>query len=149
MSDGTWSESSSQEADGLFHVGASDWDDKAFMILLDILHLKHRHVPRRVSLEMLAKIGVLIDYYECSEALEFFTDMWIEHIRIESEVPGDYCRDLVLWVWVTWFFDMGDFFKRATEVFIKQSDEELRTLDLPIPSRICSIGPTSRIMIAY
>jgi hypothetical protein len=62
-----WSESDQNEKDGLIHISASDWDAEAFLILLNVLHLRNRSVPDKVSLDMLAKIAVLVDYYECDE----------------------------------------------------------------------------------
>jgi hypothetical protein len=131
-----WSESVRSEADGLLRINAADWDEDAFLILLNMFHLRHRQVPRTVTLETLAKIAVIVDYYECGEAIELFTDMWINALKTSTVVPSTYSRDLVLWIWVSWVFDMRDYFERATSVAIKQSEEASRTLDLPIPIRV-------------
>ena len=117
-------------------ITAADWDEEAFLILLNILHLRNRKVPRIVSLEMLAKIAVLIDYYECGEALEGFTEKWVGSLVAVTPMPLTYCRDLVLWIWVTWAFSSAAHFERATAVAVKESTEAFRDLGLPIPPKV-------------
>ncbi|RYN23429.1 hypothetical protein AA0112_g9345 [Alternaria arborescens] len=128
-----FTESVRNEIDGFFHVQASDWDPEAFLIVLQILHGRNKQVPRKVSLDMLAKIAILEDYYTFGESLDIFTEMWIQEL-MKVSIPKVYCRDLVLWIWVAWLFDKDQQFKEATTVAIKQSTEALRTLDLPIPA---------------
>lgn len=53
--------------DGLYHVPAEDWDGEALLCVLQVLHLHNSQVPRTVSLEMLAKIAVLVDFYKCAD----------------------------------------------------------------------------------
>jgi hypothetical protein len=135
-----WSESYRSEDDGLFHITVTDWDAEAFLILLNVLHLRTNveRVPRTLPLEMLSKIAVLVDYYECGEAIEFVTTTWIDHVRTKSVFPTTYCRDLILWIWVAYVFNLREEFRRATKVTIAQSDGPIRTLGLPIPSQISS-----------
>ncbi|CAN9266257.1 unnamed protein product [Alternaria alternata] len=128
-----FTESVRNEIDGFFHVQASDWDPEAFLIVLQILHGRNKQVPRKVSLDMLAKIAILEDYYTFGESLDVFTEMWVQEL-MKVSVPKVYCRDLVLWIWVAWLFDKDQQFKQATTVAIKQSTEALRTLHLPIPA---------------
>ena len=54
-----WMQSSRNPEDGLFHISAEDWDEEAFIIIMDIFHLRFRRVPRTITLEMLAKIAIL------------------------------------------------------------------------------------------
>lgn len=131
-----WSESARNERDGFFHITAAEWDAEAFLILLNIFHIRNRKVPRTVSLEMLAKIAVLADYYECHEVLELFTTMWLECLKKSSPIRQVYDRYLVLWICISWVFDVKDFFAQATAIVVQKSDESLRTLGLPIPAKV-------------
>ncbi|CAN9252182.1 unnamed protein product [Alternaria alternata] len=133
-----FTESVRNEIDGFFHVQASDWDPEAFLIVLQILHGRNKQVPRKVSLDMLAKIAILEDYYTFGESLDVFTEMWVQEL-MKVSVPKVYCRDLVLWIWVAWLFDKDQQFKQATTVAIKQSTEALRTLHLPIPAILSAL----------
>ncbi|KAH6875309.1 hypothetical protein BKA58DRAFT_427908 [Alternaria rosae] len=128
-----FAESVRNEADGLYHITAHDWDAEAFLIVLRIVHGRNKQVPREVSLEMLAKIAVLEDYYNFEEALDVFTEVWILELT-KRPIPQMHCRDLVLWVWIAWVFDIEQQFTKATATSIRQITESFRTLDLPIPA---------------
>jgi hypothetical protein len=87
---------------GSVEITADSWDTEAFLFLLRIMYCQFMQIPRKMSLEMLAKVAVIADYYECKEVVQFFLDMWIE--ALDDEIPMAYCRPLVLWLWVAWFF---------------------------------------------
>jgi hypothetical protein len=126
-----FAESVRDEVDGLYHIPAHDKDVEAFLIVLQIIHGRNKQVPREVTLEMLAKIAVLEDYYNFGEALELFTEVWIQRPS-QDPIPTVYCRDLVLWIWIAWVFDIEKQFTEVTATAIKQATESLR--DLPIPA---------------
>lgn len=127
-----WKGGHRNEIDGFYYVNAEDWDSEAFLYLLQVIHLRNRHVPRTVSLEMLAKISVLIDYYECVEALELCTERWVEHVKVAFPVPSEICRDLMLWMCIAWVLRLQDVFKETTRVSIRHDDRDLEPLGLPI-----------------
>jgi hypothetical protein len=131
-----WSESRRSEEDGLFNITASDWDANAFLILLNIFHLRHRHIPKTISLEMLSEVAVLVDYYDCSEAVEVYTTLWVDSLKVKEAISSTNCRTLVLWIWTSWVFDMGDSFKKATSVAIHQTETSFQDLDVPLPTRL-------------
>jgi hypothetical protein len=130
-----FTESVRNEVDGLYHIEAHDWDVEAFLIVLRIVHGRNKQVPREVTLEMLAKIAVLEDYYNFGEVLDVFTEVWIQKLT-KTPIPATYCRDLILWIWVAWVFDIEQQFMEATATAIKQSTESVRTLELPLPARV-------------
>jgi hypothetical protein len=132
LTQGGFAESIRNESDGLYCVEAHDWDAEAFLIVLRIVHGRNKQVPREVTLEMFAKIAVLEDYYNFGEALDPFTDVWVQKLAKVS-IPAVYCRNLVLWVWVAWVFDIEPQFTEATATAIKKSTDPFRALDLPIP----------------
>lgn len=43
---------------GKYQLKAYYWDEEAFMVILNIVHLRNKKVPRDVSFEMLAKVSV-------------------------------------------------------------------------------------------
>ncbi|KAF2488623.1 hypothetical protein BU16DRAFT_532128 [Lophium mytilinum] len=118
---------------GHYYILVQDWDKEALLILLNVVHLRHRNVPRAVSLEMLAKLATLIDYYDCAEAAEGWTERWIDHLKTTSPIPSTHCRDLMLWMCIAWVLRLPSEFAQTTAVAIKQSKQkELPTLGLPI-----------------
>jgi hypothetical protein len=132
-----FSESYPSKSDGLLHINATDLDAEAFLVVLQIIHLRNKQAPRAISLELLAKIAVIVNYYDCGEAIELFTEMWIQRLKNEP-FPMTYCRDLVLWIWIACVFDVEDYFKQATAVAIRESQEPLRTMNLPIREWVSS-----------
>lgn len=131
---GDWKEGHSIRSDGRLHLSLLDWDPDAVLILMNIIHGHTRSVPRSVSLEMLAKIAVLLDYYQCFEVAEVFTEMWLN--RLEEELPATYSRDLILWIWISWVFRRPERFKVGTVTALKQCRGPIQTLGLPIPTSI-------------
>jgi hypothetical protein len=132
-----FAESQPSEIDGLYHVEACDWDAEAFLIVLRIIHHRNRQVDRKISLEMLAKIAVLVDYYEFGEELDMFKKLWIEELqKPDMFMPTTYSRDLILWVWVAYVFGLEELFSEGMVVTIMQSTGPMRTLGLPIPAGV-------------
>jgi hypothetical protein len=136
LTEGGWSESGRSNNDERFHITAEDWDVDAFLILINAFHLRNKQVPRAVSLELLAKIAVLVDYYDCSEAIELNANIWIDELKAKEVLPSTYCRDIVLWTCIAWVFGRADLLQSASAVAIRHSTESFQTLELPIPARV-------------
>jgi hypothetical protein len=130
----TWLEAHRSAADGKYHLSAADWDPEAFLILLRIFHHCNHDVPRSMTLEMLARMAVLVDYYRCSEAVSVWSEMWINSARSAYPVPATYGRDLVLWMCIAWIFKLPAEFKQTTKAVILQSETPaVQNMYLPIP----------------
>lgn len=138
MLSGTWKESIAFLQKGLVEVTAESWDLEAFLILLRAVHGQHYHIPQKLTLETLAKVAVIADYYQCKQALYIMTDIWVRNL--EETVPTTVCRDLVLWLWVSWFFRLSSQFKASTSVAISRSNSSISSWGLPIPANVISKG---------
>jgi hypothetical protein len=138
-----FTEAVTDPSDGRYHIQASEWDEEALRIILDIFHIRTRRIPATVSLELLAKISVLVDYYELvgAEVMEREVNGWIDHVRRTVAIPSSYCRDLMLWICISRVFHMSKEFEQATAVAIKASRGWLQTLDLPIHDAVtCTLS---------
>ncbi|GIC87613.1 uncharacterized protein Aud_003998 [Aspergillus udagawae] len=131
---GKWKEASTFVGTGSVEMTTESWDIEAVLILLRILHCQHHKLPKRVSLELAAKIAILADYYECNDLVGFIRGAWITCLR--EELPSTYSRNLILWLWVAWYFNIPMKFKKATSIAMSQSKDEINALQLPIPARI-------------
>ncbi|EED18699.1 hypothetical protein TSTA_124260 [Talaromyces stipitatus ATCC 10500] len=129
---GGWKESNTFLNKGSTELAVHGWDPEAFLIFLRILHCRNKEVPRKVSLELFAKIAVLADYYGCRDAMEFFTSVWYD------ETPGDliWNRDLMLWLCIAWVFKRSEAFRSATQVSILNSTTRISSLGLPLPAKL-------------
>jgi hypothetical protein len=140
---GGWKESSLVDVvsnDGQYSINAEGWDPEALRITLNAIHSHTKAIPSTISLEMLCKIAVLVDYYEVHDALSFFASVWIETLR--GSLPICYERDLILWICVSSVFGNATILEPVTKIAIKESPEKLRTLGLPIPNKISGEFPT-------
>lgn len=131
---GPWTEATADSTDGLRHVEASDWDDQALLLLMRVLHGLNSEVPRKISLEMLAKIAVLVDYYDCHEAIQLAVNMWIA--ALTDRLPLEYNRDMILGLVVSSIFRQSEAFRYITKTAIQESRGPLPALDLPISQKV-------------
>ena len=131
---GGWKESVTYFQKGSVEIIADGWDIEALMILLRAIHGKYRDIPRKLPLEMLAKVAVIADYYECREVLDLLAEVWIE--KMDEKIPSATSRDLVLWLWISWFFRLPEEFQSSTSIAMSQSYGCIDTLELPIPEDI-------------
>ncbi|KAF7136974.1 hypothetical protein CNMCM5793_006678 [Aspergillus hiratsukae] len=131
---GGWKESITYLQKGSVEITTEGWDIEALLILLRVIHCQNHHVPRKLTLEMLAKVAVLADFYECKEAVGFFADIWMK--ALEEKPPTTYCRDLIIWLWLSWFFELPRYFQDITSTAMSRSYGWINNLDLPIPDRV-------------
>ncbi|KAL7963776.1 hypothetical protein V8C34DRAFT_319453 [Trichoderma compactum] len=133
MMSNDWKETRPEEGYS-FVVTAEEWDQKALLILMNIIHGKTTKIPRVIGIEMLAKIAVLVDYYKCHEAVEFYAKTWIGNL-IEP-LPTCYGRKLLLRLCISWVFSESDIFRELTRTALYQSRGPIHSLGLPIPGDI-------------
>jgi hypothetical protein len=133
MLKGPWKESMTS-SESYHTIDASEWDAEAMLILMNIIHGHARSVPRAISLEMLAKLAVLVDYYHCHEVVEPWADRWIRDIN--QPLPNQYGRDLMLCLVISVVFSQESLFETMTKIASKQSKRSLQTLNLPIPQSV-------------
>ncbi|KAJ4250129.1 hypothetical protein NW762_011939 [Fusarium torreyae] len=119
---------------GLRRVTASDWDPEAFNIVLTIMHGYHRDVPRSLSLDMLAKVAMIVDYYECHESVELYANIWLENVK--AEIPTVYGRDCIICMLISWVFSQRDVFQKMTRLAVRHSGRLIEAENLPIPAML-------------
>jgi len=122
------------DVSGIRQLTASGWDPQAFKIILSIIHGYHRDVPRSLSLEMLAKVAMIVDYYECIESVEIYTDIWLE--GLSSKLPKVYGRDCILCLFISWVFSKPIMFRDMTHLALRHSQRLIEASDFPIPADI-------------
>jgi hypothetical protein len=105
----------------IHRIIASDWDPEAFKIILTIMHGYHRDVPRSLSLEMLIKVAMIVNYYKCLENVELYIDIWLEGLRLE--LPTVYGRDCILCIFISWVFLKPIIFRNMTQLALRHSQK--------------------------
>ncbi|CAG8909888.1 unnamed protein product [Penicillium egyptiacum] len=142
MLTGGWKESVNFLQKSSVEITAEGWGIEEFLIVLRALHGKYYHIPRKLTLEMLAKVAVIADYYECKEALYVMTDVWTNNL--EEKFPTRYSRNSMLWVWVSWFFQLPSPFKETTSTVMSCSENSINSWGLPIPDKVIGLMNQSR-----
>jgi hypothetical protein len=136
---GGWKESVSLLNKGSVEITVHNWDLEALLLLLNIIHCRHNDLPRDISLELLAKFAVIVDYYGCSDAVRFFTDTWINSLKSKGFFNRvKYSRDTILGIWISWVFRVSEAFRTSTSDAMRYSEDQIKHLDLPIPTEIIS-----------
>ena len=70
----TFKEGTKLSSAGKVEVPLPDDNPTAFIIVLDVIHGRNKRVPRKMDLEMLARISVIVDKYQMAEAVESYSD---------------------------------------------------------------------------
>lgn len=65
-----WKETLTQAGQQQHAISAEGWDAEALLVLMRIIHGRTQGVPRVVTLDMMAKFAVLVDYYDCHEVVD-------------------------------------------------------------------------------
>ncbi|KAL4861605.1 hypothetical protein BDV12DRAFT_180004 [Aspergillus spectabilis] len=131
---GGWKESATLLQKGSVEISAKGWDIDAFLVLLRVLHCQNSQLPQMLSLEMLANVAIIADYYKCKDAIGILKDIWIK--ALPEPDTTTLSRDLMLWLWVSFFFELPVLFKQATSIAMSTSDGQIDSLGLPIPGQL-------------
>jgi hypothetical protein len=135
-----WKEGKEFKEKGSIELVVDNWDIDALLVVLNILHSRLHQVPHRLSVEQLAKIAVVADYYDC-QSLAFFSPIWLDGLKGE-QVPAVFPRSLVIWLWVSFYFCWEDIFEDATRQCMSCCPDQDYAFGLPIPKSIIGIAPT-------
>ncbi|KAF5699836.1 hypothetical protein FGLOB1_11131 [Fusarium globosum] len=147
---------------GLLEIRTSEWDAEALLILLDIIHGHHSSVPKRPSLDVIAQIGVIADYYDCLEVVRIFFQDWHSSMKIwekYSTRPPEWGPELgviypvspflslepctvkpfddeaTIGLFMAWIVQDRERFRELTASAVLSTNAPLETA-LPIPARI-------------
>ncbi|CAG8957478.1 hypothetical protein HYFRA_00011459 [Hymenoscyphus fraxineus] len=97
---------------GTVTINLPEDNPTAFEILMNIIHAKNRSIPKKVTLQMLTELAILVDKYRMHESTGFLADMWIA--ELEDDIPHKMCEDLMLWMAITYVFRHEEHFEDVT-----------------------------------
>ena len=112
-------------------------DLDTMVILLNIIHGASRKVPRQVTLEALTQLAILAKGLGMLEAVEFFSDTWIDNLTREG-FPKAYNDKVLPFLFVFWVFNRQVEFTDMTRLAERESTDKLQddVKDLPISREI-------------
>lgn len=136
---GNFKEGTTLSQNGSVKVKAQGWDIDALLIVLYAIHGQYHLIPEKLTIEALAKVAVITDYYLCKKVLYIMAKTWINNL--EGQVPATCGRDLMIWIWVSWYFRLCPDFELATSRAMSLSEYRINSLGLPIPGNIIGTVP--------
>ena len=141
LQSGNFKEGRELSSAGKVEVSLPDDDPDAFIIIMDIIHGRNRRVPKVIDMETLIRIAMLVDKYQMVEAVEAFSDMWIE--KLKRDMPPDHYQPVETgqWLGISWVFGKGEEFKVVTMNLERHAlapwyDRGYRYGGLPVPDII-------------
>ena len=123
------------QSTGCLELPIEDWEAMPFLILMMIIHGRMRAVRREISLKRLSEMAVLVDYYECYEVVEVFSDMWI-HAGQERMSGLSTIIDKERWLFISWVFQRSAIFRESSRSLQCEEKDNLLTQELPIPGHV-------------
>lgn len=141
---GKFKEGKQLDSSGKVEVPLPDDEVSAFITILDIIHSRNRRVPRQISLHMLTSITILADKYQLVEALEAYSDAWIENLKpelLKRYVTESEVCDVHRWIGISWVFSKSDIFKPMTWLLERGCYDNIGIVIedcLPIPEIVIS-----------
>ncbi|KAF7169067.1 hypothetical protein CNMCM5623_001899 [Aspergillus felis] len=134
MFNGNWFEGHEIRSEGIAVVIMDIWEVDPTLIIMNIMHGYAPKVPRKVDLDTLAKIAMIVDYYQCRGVVEVFADIWIDQLK--GDMPKTFGKAVLQWICIAWVFRKQTEFFAATRVALVESSGMVQTYGLPIPSRV-------------
>ena len=133
-------ESHTLSSQGHVQFPMDEKDLEAMLIVTNIIHGRSRQAPRFVNLDMLTRLAVLVDYLECHEVIEPFSDRWIDDLK--KDITVTWSKELIQWLCISLVFRKECQFKAVTRTAIRQAKGPIQTLGLPIRESV--VGKRSR-----
>ncbi|KAB5522070.1 hypothetical protein GE09DRAFT_1155013 [Coniochaeta sp. 2T2.1] len=118
------------------HVEIDGFCQDAFLTVMNIIHGNNWKVPKSVDLELLGQVALIVDDLGCAEAVAPFVEIWTTRMMSWWKMPEVVNRELVLWIFISFTFRLGDHFHKATTTATLKSKGPLPSLGLPIPEAV-------------
>ena len=126
-----FAEGSSLQEKGTGELHLPDDDPSALLVLMNLAHCQIRRIPRRVDLDMLTQLSILVDKYELHEITEMFTDSWFSGLK--AGPPEHFTEELLSWISVSYVFRREEIFTKCTKIAMRESEGIVESPGLPIP----------------
>lgn len=130
-----WTEANQLQERGSVVINASDFGAEALLVFLQIIHCKVTELPEKMGLDLMARLAVVADYYECRDLVAFYVHRIVRDNHCNTQ-PKRFSRALVLWIWVTYFFKIHDLFYTLTTTAVREAGGTITSLGLPMPKEI-------------
>ncbi|KAI6774804.1 hypothetical protein HG530_001562 [Fusarium avenaceum] len=128
-----------KQDDGFHHWKFDEtFDDRAFDLVLKIIHGKTREVPQSIDLDLLVAVATVVDDLQCHEALNYYGRGWISSFygTFGATLLKEMNKTLVQHVFVSFVFEHEGLFQHSTKAAIRFNNGAVPTFELPIRANI-------------
>lgn len=122
------------QPDGLIHKELEDFDPSALVHVLNIIHLRINLVPPTLPLVEIAKVAVIVDYFQCHDAIAFAAQSWTQGYKEFS--PGTFTRTDLLWLFVSAVFGNAQICYPIGDRAVRFGMGPFETHGLPVPEKV-------------
>lgn len=115
---GPFREATTLRTKGTVNITLPDDNPTAMVAVMNAVHGRFFSVPgRKIKLELLKDIAVVVDKYELFESVSAMLSTWASTVRIGN--PRASLRDVAKWLLcVSWAFNMSEAFRFATKELV-------------------------------
>ncbi|KAK2936938.1 hypothetical protein FoTM2_000154 [Fusarium oxysporum f. sp. vasinfectum] len=109
------------------------------------IHGRHHGIPTKITDGLLTRIAIIVDYYECRQAIHFNYEVWAHG----KTLPSELCNAALLWLHVSWVFHDENRFRIAARLFVRFSigAYDFKTHDLPVSGVLDLLDGIRRTLI--
>jgi len=124
----TYPEGRTLQSEGSLAIPLPDDDPDVMIILLNIIHGLSGKVPRRVDLNTLSRLAVAINHRHLHEAVELWSDTWIDNLKRDEGLPSSYTPEVSLsWLFIFWVFRKDQDFRIMSKLLERECDHSLES----------------------
>jgi hypothetical protein len=140
MLQGELKEASDLRTDGHLTLPVNG-ESRAFLILMLVIHGRTQTVPRKITFGILSHLSIMVDYYGCHEALELFSDLWMQDLK--GTFDATHRSQWMNWLLISWLFNQEDIFSEITAFIPLISTDTIDSGEWPIPKEMIGTSSTS------
>jgi hypothetical protein len=77
---------------------------------------------------MLSRLAVVVNHRHMHEAIELWSDTWIENLKRDEGLPGSYTPEILLsWLFIFWVFRKDEDFRNMSQILERECDHTLES----------------------
>jgi hypothetical protein len=127
---------------GFIEINLLDPEDEptAMMIILGILYESDVQVPKKLDLQTLEKVAILVDKYRWHALVTSHAVSWFDNLLDSQGLPNVFDETLMVWLFIAWIFGMKDHFKALSRVAQQDAKNPIDLTDqgIRLPTRVLS-----------
>ncbi|KAF5688932.1 hypothetical protein FDENT_4648 [Fusarium denticulatum] len=139
MLGGSWKESAPADATSpsnstaIREISTGGWNLHALITVLNIIHGRHNKVPQKVNLKFFVDVAVIVDFWQCAEAVSLATNLWRSR-QGWHKTPVKYGKECIMFLFLAWVFSWSEVFSSMAYLVLEKGEglEHVSTYNLPI-----------------